>query len=468
MIVDQVLPGNAEVHRVPESEFFPHPLQQILRDLGVGHLTIEVDEVPDLVVQVLWFNRTQRASTLAVQGLVLQEVAHRVIRHVDRTVGQGFDEELLVPRDFRAEAERSAASPLLQPRDGVPKRLLDPRVVSLEIAAVQVVLNLLLPRLLAILEVPLVDRGDNALVTAAPDDLLLRLGVKECLAVGDHLVPEGKLGLLDGSALEGAVRHDALIEPKFVAGIMCLLQLLLVLLRLHPQLLAHVLSGHGADLAVDLDIDDGHELERLDPLRLDAEVLALPGLHEVHKSGVIVGRIAWHARDDACALVHLDGQQGEQMADVIRGGGALDLATHQVLAGNLLDEFHLPPSVEDVLEAHVPRGAMGGDVHLVILGFVTAVLALRQDPAIRLAGHRLGSQGRGQQVNLLAFELLHALGQLEQLDLDSCVLLGANAFALGAVVVHARLPVRLRIDGRAFAEADLVAGLQLPELPADE
>ena len=53
--------------------------------------------------------------------------------------------------------------------------------------------------------------------------------------------------------------------------------------------------------------------------------------------------------------------------------------------------------------------------------------------------------------------------------LDGRVLLVADALALVAVVVHARLLVGLRVDGRTLAEGDEVAvGAQLLELPSNE
>mmetsp|Transcript_80999 Transcript_80999/g.234842 ORF Transcript_80999/g.234842 Transcript_80999/m.234842 type:complete len:490 (-) Transcript_80999:1018-2487(-) len=469
VIVDQILAGYAQVHGVPKPELLPHLLEEVLRDLrALGHRAVEVDEVPHLVRHVLGLNGAQGAAILAIQSLVLKEVAHGVVRHVDRAVRQGLDDELLVPWHLRAQAERTAARPLLQPRHGVLEGLLDARIVCAEVLALHVVLDGLSPRLLTVLQVPLVDQSDDAFVAAPGHDLLFRLRIHEGLVGIDHLFPEDELCLFHRGAFVGPERHDALVEAQLVADVVRLLKLLLILLRLHAQLLAHVLGGHRSHLAVDLDIDDGHKLEGLNPLGLDAEVVPLAGLHEIHEGGVVVGGVAWNAGDDAGALVHLDSQQRQQVHDVVGGCGALDLATHELLAGDLLQELRLAPWLQDVLEAHVASGAVGAHVDVAVRRLEATVPALGEDPAIRLSGHRLRPQCRSQQEYLLALQGLHALWELHKLDLDSRVLLRADALALSPVVVHARLTVDLGEDCGPLAEADLLTGLQLPELPPDE
>mmetsp|Transcript_123290 Transcript_123290/g.343315 ORF Transcript_123290/g.343315 Transcript_123290/m.343315 type:complete len:447 (-) Transcript_123290:609-1949(-) len=269
-------------------------------------------------------------------------------------------------------------------------------------------------------------------------------------------------------AFEGTVRHDTLVEAELVAHVVRFLQLLLVLLGLNTQLLAHVLRREAPDLAVDLHVNDGDQLEGFHPLSLDSEVLPLPWLHQVHEGRVIVRGVAGDACDDPGALVHLDRQQGQQVHGVVLAGGRPHLRTHEVLTLDLQEALWLPPRRQDVLEAHVTGRPVRAHVHLLVPGFEAAVLPLRKDPAIGLARHGLRSQRSGEQEHAFPLEGLHHGGELEQLNLDGCVLLRSDALSLGPVVVHAGLPVHLAVDGRPLAEANLVRRLELPELPADK
>mmetsp|Transcript_13690 Transcript_13690/g.36919 ORF Transcript_13690/g.36919 Transcript_13690/m.36919 type:complete len:354 (+) Transcript_13690:1044-2105(+) len=164
VVLNEVLARDAEVHGVPKPELLPHLLQHRLRDLRLLRLgAVQEHEVPDLVREVLRLDALW-AALGSVQYTTLQHVRHRVVRHVDRAVRQRLDDELLVPRHLRAEAERSAASPLLQPADGVAEGVLDALVVRAEGRGQEMVFDLLAPRLLAVLQVPLVDPRDDALV----------------------------------------------------------------------------------------------------------------------------------------------------------------------------------------------------------------------------------------------------------------------------------------------------------------
>ena len=129
----------------------------------------------------------------------------------------------------------------------------------------------------------------------------------------------------------------------------------------------------------------------------------------------------------------------------------------------------LAPLGEEVLEGHVPRRALSADPDLATGRFVRAVLALREDPRVGLSAHGLGAEGAGEQVDGLALEGAHRVGEgLEQPHLERRVLLRRDALALVSVVVHARLAVSFGEDRRALPEGDEVALAQLVELPAHE
>mmetsp|Transcript_91457 Transcript_91457/g.238312 ORF Transcript_91457/g.238312 Transcript_91457/m.238312 type:complete len:306 (+) Transcript_91457:1831-2748(+) len=301
-----------------------------------------------------------------------------VVGHVDRAVRQGLDHKLFVPRHSGAESKRTTAGPLFQPVDCFGERFFDSVVVGAEIVAADVVLDLLPPLLLAILQVPLVDPCNNALVPAPADDLLFWLRIDESLVCVHHLLAELELGLLDSHPFERARNHRTFVEAQLVADVVCLEEFLLVLLGLDSKLLAHVLGRDRLHLTINLDRDDRNQLEWLNPLSLHTMELPLRWLHEVHERRVVVWRVAGYAGDDARAFVHLDGEQRQQMRDRILARGHLHLATDEVLALNLAQELWLTPRQQDILKAHVPRGPLRADVHLAFLRRLeTAVRSLR-------------------------------------------------------------------------------------------
>jgi hypothetical protein len=106
------------------------------------------------------------------------------------------------------------------------------------------------------------------------------------------------------------------------------------------------------------------------------------------------------------------------------------------------------------------------DEEFVVLHFVEAILALREDEAVSLTVHGLGAESGSDKVNLLLSVSSKRLGEVKQLNLNAHVLLGSDAFSLCAVVVSAGLVVELGEDGVAFAVLDFVVGLEVGELPA--
>mmetsp|Transcript_121739 Transcript_121739/g.289416 ORF Transcript_121739/g.289416 Transcript_121739/m.289416 type:complete len:287 (-) Transcript_121739:586-1446(-) len=276
VILDQVLPGDPEVHGVPEPELFAHLVQSLLRDLAVlGVRPVQEDKVPHFIRQIRRLD-AGRAALLPIQvALTVQQVGNGVVGHVDGTVRQGLDDELLIPRDLRSQAKGTAARPFLQPPDGVFEGLLDAVVVADEVGAVQVALDLTTPALRAVLQVPLINGSHHALIARSRNHLLLRLGVDEGLLGLNHDRAELELCLLHWLALERSDRHGAFVEAQLVASVVGLCQLHAVVDGLHPQLLTHVLGGHGPHLPVDLHVNDRDQIKALHPLLLHAVVLPL-------------------------------------------------------------------------------------------------------------------------------------------------------------------------------------------------
>lgn len=95
----QILSGDPEVDGVPILELLPHGVQFFFRDAALSgkRRFLEEDVVPDLVRHLLGADLEQVVGPVAAEGVALQEVGDGVVGHVDRGVGEGFDEPLFVP-----------------------------------------------------------------------------------------------------------------------------------------------------------------------------------------------------------------------------------------------------------------------------------------------------------------------------------------------------------------------------------
>ena len=101
-----------------------------------------------------------RTGALAVQiALALQELDYGVVGHVNRTVRQGFNHELLVPGKLRAQTKLSRAGPLVQPLQSFLELLQGGGVVSLE-GAIQMLVDKCLPLRLTVIQKPIEQRTE--------------------------------------------------------------------------------------------------------------------------------------------------------------------------------------------------------------------------------------------------------------------------------------------------------------------
>mmetsp|Transcript_18784 Transcript_18784/g.34089 ORF Transcript_18784/g.34089 Transcript_18784/m.34089 type:complete len:375 (-) Transcript_18784:173-1297(-) len=146
-----------------------------------------------------------------------------------------------------------------------------------------------------------------------------------------------------------------------------------------------------------------------------------------------------------------------------------DGETNQVLASHVEDLLRLAAEGGELLVAEVEGGALSHDVKLVLQTLEDAVLALGQDPAIRLAVHSFGAEGSGHEEDAALTRQGGELAlELEGLHLDEGVFLGPHSLAGGAIMVSARLIVEGGEDGVALVFDDLAAFPKGEELPLDE
>mmetsp|Transcript_115151 Transcript_115151/g.372178 ORF Transcript_115151/g.372178 Transcript_115151/m.372178 type:complete len:608 (-) Transcript_115151:326-2149(-) len=466
VILDEVTARAPEVHRVPETELPPHPVQELPLDAGVRRRLLAQAEgvVEDLLRQGLW---RHASGPLAVEA-TLKEVRHSVVGHVDRGVAEALDQPLLVPRQLAAQAEGPRARPVPEPADGVGD------VVERGLAEhVEVLLHVLAdplrPLLVAVLQVPLVAEGYDALVPGARHDTAFWLEVAGRLPRSNEVLFDALLDVHHLLAGVGADRQHARVEALHVDLLLRDREPVFLLVRADLQLLADVRGGGRAEVRAG-DLQDLDDVERLAPLLLDAELLApvCPCLPVLQTRPIVRG-LRRHARDDARALLHGYGQHGQGIDRVVRCQRRLQREAKELRAGLAQEALRLRVlQLAQALVAHVQSGAVGTDKYLAVVHLEEAILTLGQDKAIRLAVHRFRPQRRGHEEDIAATQGLGPLGRhLLDSQLDERVLHGLHAFTFGTVVVGTRLVGGDGEDALALAVIEVLFP-KLLELPTNE
>ncbi len=162
VVRDEVLARRAQIHRVKVAELATKHL-----GLGLGHArvgrerSIAQDVVPHLVRQLVGLD-ANGAHLAAVRNAALEVVCNGVVGHVDGRVAQRFHQVLRIPRQLGAETVRARTRPLLEPVDGALEGVAHLGAVGVHLR--DQLARLRLPRLLAVVHVPLVAQRHDALV----------------------------------------------------------------------------------------------------------------------------------------------------------------------------------------------------------------------------------------------------------------------------------------------------------------
>eukprot|EP00968_Pinguiococcus_pyrenoidosus_P009218 scaffold726_cov262-Pinguiococcus_pyrenoidosus.AAC.1 len=470
VVRNQILGRDAQVHRVPVLELRP----ELLEHLRVGRARLvpaEEDVVPD-VLRVRLRRHVGRANLLPVQvGFALQQVRDGVVRHVDRAVGQALDDPALIPGEERAQPELPAAGPLAEPPDPVLKLALDGGRVRIEGVRRDVIHDLLRPFLVVVAQIPLLGERHDALIPRARHDLGLRLPVGESRPGCDHIRPDASLDVLHRIVGVGPDQQDAIRKALQIDLVLRGGKLFAVIRALDAELLAH---RHGRHVAIAGDLDDRDHLE-VHHVRQDVVLLGVVGLVlQLLERRVVVGGVGRHRRHNARALPHADRQQRKGVHRVIGGLRRVQRKPKQVPPADVRHEALelADPLRFQLLIHHALGSSLAHDEHVAALDLVRPVLSVRQHEAVRLAVHRLRTQGGGGQEDVLAAQTrqlgVAREGVLRYAQLDDGVLLRGRALSARAVMVRADLPVQDAEDAGPAPILDAAAGAQLGELPADE
>ena len=213
-----------------------------------------------------------------------------------------------------------------------------------------------LPRRLAVVKIPLVAKRHDAVVATATDDLALGLSVLEGQASIDHLLLHLALGFRHRLALECALQHATVVEALLVCHVLSFGQSVLVLRALDLELLDEVSSNH---VTVAWRLHDGHRVLR-HPLRVDLVKLGL--LAKLHQHRIVVWRVTWHTRNDACALRREHRVHWHHVYLLVGTKRCMDLGTDQRCARHGCQAFHTTALVKDALVGKVACSALRADV----------------------------------------------------------------------------------------------------------
>ena len=224
MISDQVLARDPQVKWVPVLELVPHFVQVLLRHLEVGRVSAFFEDVvPALVAHVFGLN-SEGSRLAAVEGTALEQVGDRVVSHVDRGIGEGLDQECVVPWEHSAQTLRPSAPPLLEPVENQVEFMLGLGVVGVEAGTAEVSSDLLLPLVLSVLEEPLVATGNDAVITGSRHNFALWFIVWNAQVLSLKLFLDQGLGFLNGDTFGNTYEHLALVESLEVGLVFGLLQ----------------------------------------------------------------------------------------------------------------------------------------------------------------------------------------------------------------------------------------------------
>mmetsp|Transcript_44327 Transcript_44327/g.87515 ORF Transcript_44327/g.87515 Transcript_44327/m.87515 type:complete len:218 (-) Transcript_44327:1445-2098(-) len=199
-----------------------------------------------------------------------------VVRHIDRGVAETLNHDLFVPWEFRPQAVRPRASPVLQPSQSVSELIQSLRGKRVEPLRVPYVfLHVGLPWIFPVRQVPLVTQSNHAVVSRSGHHRLLGLTVSQSLASLDQLRPAQTLCVAHLLACELSHEQDTLIESLQINLSLGLCQFLFVVLALDLLVLVQL---HCRLPPVPGNLDDLHDLEGHHPLLLHTEFLSEGGL----------------------------------------------------------------------------------------------------------------------------------------------------------------------------------------------
>ena len=152
------------------------------------------------------------------------------------------------------------------------------------------------PRILPVIQVPLVHQSNYALVRTPGQDETFRLSVGKRQPIIDHRSPDFWFGILHAQALEFPHQHRPIIKSFFIGDFFSLCQLLQVLLGLDLHLLDESRRGH---FPICRRADDGHRIDG-GPVRFDLVKFGL--FAQVGQRCEVIWRVRWDGCDNTGSL----------------------------------------------------------------------------------------------------------------------------------------------------------------------
>mmetsp|Transcript_12894 Transcript_12894/g.39674 ORF Transcript_12894/g.39674 Transcript_12894/m.39674 type:complete len:365 (+) Transcript_12894:2617-3711(+) len=168
MIWNQIFARYSEIQRIPVLEFGPQFLQRVPTNARLGFLFFSEiflqQNVRPYSIGELFSPDVERSGLGSTQVVnALQEVSDCVVCHINRRIGQRFDDPLWVPRKHCSQAILTSTCPLVQPSKGALKAMSCFRRIGLH--TTEAFLSKLSPPRFAIVQIPLIHQSDHTFVS---------------------------------------------------------------------------------------------------------------------------------------------------------------------------------------------------------------------------------------------------------------------------------------------------------------
>lgn len=253
------------------------------------------------------------------------------------------------------------------------------------------------PGRLPVVEVVLGHVCDHALIVAARQNKSLGFSIRESQSRVSHRLSDQVLRLLNLHALARANEHRTSIESLLIRNFLRFRKLLNVLLRVNLQLLY---ERRGSEVTICRSVDNWDGVNRA-PFGLNLVELGL--LLKVCQSCEIVWRVRGDRSDNAGTLdsnqliwkrntenswhtylvrLHAFHREDINLRDDTKR--CLYFCAHNLGTVNFEQLGHLAFLRQNILECHIPGGAVGAYIRLVILGRENSVLDGGANEAVRL------------------------------------------------------------------------------------
>ncbi|KAH3661532.1 hypothetical protein OGAPHI_006380 [Ogataea philodendri] len=424
VVWNQIFSRNRHVCWIEVFKLSSHDVKLFLRNVTLNLVDVTEDIIPNVIGHL--FNLDSKWSRNFSVDVLVEKMRHSVVGVVDSRVGKRFNKVLWIPWDSGSQTVTSRNSPVLQPVENTFKSVSALSAVCVQVG--ETFQSLLLPGFFTVVQVPLILKRNNTLISRSRNDLRFWLT------------------LFSGCKRNGILR------------------------RVDLQLLHKIL---GTKITILFSLDDRNWV--LDnPLLFNAVVLRL--VVKISGGGIVIRRVRWDTSNNTSTLRFQNGFHRKHSELFQWSQRSVNLRTNQSRSRNLQNVIVVTSNWGNLLVTHVLERFLGTDVVFSISSVEQSVINLWRHKTTRLTVHGFWSQGCCNKVHLLTSQvellilqdLLSLFSKLGNFNLDTSVLLRENSLSGLSVVVHTWLTILHGVNRVSLTESDLVLLLQLVHLPSNK